>query len=346
MNSNNNSTTKVYNLIILDESGSMSAIRSQALSGANETIQTIKASQESEPELQQFVTFVTFDSGQRQAVRTLIDCVPAAKVRELGESDYSPWGGTPLFDAMGTSINHLRTKVQEGDKVLVTIITDGMENSSREYSGTAISALVAELKAMGWTFTYIGANQDSIEVALKMNITSAMNFKANEASSRVMFEKMNSYRKEYYRKISRKEEGIEEDFFQMKSGGRITPERISNLEPGQIFVFGSNLQGHHAGGAARFALDNFGAVWGQGVGLQGQSYAIPTMQGGVETIRPYVDEFIRFADLHQEMTFLVTRIGCGIAGFRDYEIAPLFAKAIGFRNIWLPESFWKILWQY
>ena len=108
---------------------------------------------------------------------------------------------------------------------------------------------------------------------------------------------------------------------------RTTPEFITELQPNEIFVFGSNLQGMHGGGAARVAYRNFGAVMGQGVGLQGQSYAIPTMQGGVETIRPYVDEFITFAKGHPELTFLVTRIGCGIAGFTDEEIAPLFAKA-------------------
>ncbi len=135
-----------------------------------------------------------------------------------------------------------------------------------------------------------------------------------------------------------------DDFFNEKEmASRITPERIESLRPGQIFVFGSNLQGHHAGGAAAFALARFGAIWGQGVGLQGQSYAIPTMQGGVETIRPYVDEFIQFAATHPENMFLVTRIGCGIAGFRDEEIAPLFAKAVALPNVCLPERFWRIL---
>lgn len=118
-----------------------------------------------------------------------------------------------------------------------------------------------------------------------------------------------------------------------------TSERIIRLEPNEIFVFGSNLAGAHGGGAARIALDCFGAVWGQGVGLQGQSYAIPTMQGGVETIKPYVDEFIGFARQHPELKFLVTRIGCGIAGFRDEEIAPLFTDAIEVENVILPRVF-------
>ena len=118
-----------------------------------------------------------------------------------------------------------------------------------------------------------------------------------------------------------------------------TPGFIKSLKADEIFVFGSNLAGAHGGGAARIAVEVFGAIWGQGVGLQGQSYAIPTMQGGVETIKPYVDEFIAFAKQHRELFFYVTRIGCGIAGFRDEEIAPLFANAKKLENVALPESF-------
>ena len=118
-----------------------------------------------------------------------------------------------------------------------------------------------------------------------------------------------------------------------------TPDFISELKENEIFVFGSNLSGFHGGGAAAVAREKFGAVWGKGVGLQGNSYAIPTMQGGVETIRPYVDEFIAFAKQHPELTFYVTRIGCGIAGFRDRDIAPLFVDAIDEENILLPREF-------
>ena len=107
-----------------------------------------------------------------------------------------------------------------------------------------------------------------------------------------------------------------------------TPEKISELRTNEIFVFGSNLAGQHGGGAAHLAYKRFGAVWGQGVGMQGQSYAIPTMQGGVETIKPYVDDFIQFAQSRPDLLFYVTRIGCGIAGFKDEDIAPLFALAV------------------
>lgn len=122
-----------------------------------------------------------------------------------------------------------------------------------------------------------------------------------------------------------------------------TATHISELKDNEIFVFGSNLAGAHGGGAARLAYERFGAIWGNGVGLQGQSYAIPTMQGGVETICPYVDDFIQFAKEHKQFTFLVTRIGCGIAGFRDEDIAPLFKEAENVANIILPKEFVEII---
>lgn len=128
-----------------------------------------------------------------------------------------------------------------------------------------------------------------------------------------------------------------------KKKGRVTPEWIDDLQENQVFVFGSNLAGMHGGGAAHIARLRFGAVMGNGVGMQGRSYAIPTMQGGTETIRPYVNDFIAYAKEHPELTFLVTPIGCGIAGFEPEDIAPLFELASNVENIWLPKSFWEVL---
>ena len=130
---------------------------------------------------------------------------------------------------------------------------------------------------------------------------------------------------------------------QKQATNRVISPCIKELQPNEIFVFGSNLEGQHGGGAALLAYRKWGAIWGQGVGLQGQTYGIPTMQGGVETIAPYVDEFIRFAQSHPELTFLVTEIGCGIAGFRPEEIAPLFKEAVKVENIHLPQRFWDVL---
>lgn len=124
---------------------------------------------------------------------------------------------------------------------------------------------------------------------------------------------------------------------------RTSPGRIEQLAENEIFVFGSNLAGMHGGGAARLARLKWGAVMGQGVGLQGRTYAIPTMQGGPETIKPYVDEFIAFAKAHPGLRFLVTEIGCGIAGFTPSQIAPLFAGAADVPNILLPARFWDVL---
>lgn len=118
-----------------------------------------------------------------------------------------------------------------------------------------------------------------------------------------------------------------------------TPNRVRSLDSDDVFVFGSNLDGYHTEGAAKVALKKFGAVWGQGVGLQGQSYAIPTIPGGIETMKPYVEEFLVYAKKNQDRYFYVTRVGCGIAGFKDEEIAPLFGKALLLNNVCLPKSF-------
>lgn len=123
---------------------------------------------------------------------------------------------------------------------------------------------------------------------------------------------------------------------------RISQKWIDKLNENEIFVFGSNLDGWHGGGAAKLAM-KWGAIWGQGVGLQGKTYAIPTMHGGVDVIKPYIDDFLLFAQNNPEFKFLVTEIGCGIAGFTVKEIAPLFIDSINISNIYLPESFYEIL---
>lgn len=136
----------------------------------------------------------------------------------------------------------------------------------------------------------------------------------------------------------------------------ITPSQISNLGNNEIFVFGSNLKGDHAGGAAKFAVNKFGAEMGNADGIQGNSYAIPTLSGPahdpsqleklklpLNVIRTYVNKFISFANNNQNLFFYVTPIGCGIAGFTENEIAPLFKDCLGMDNVALPESFINII---
>ena len=126
---------------------------------------------------------------------------------------------------------------------------------------------------------------------------------------------------------------------------RVSSDRIEKLADNEIFVFGSNLAGKHIGGAARQAFQNFGAEWGVGNGPTGRAYAIPTIHGGIDEIAPYINQFIQYATKHSEQKFLVTKIGCGVAGFRPKDIAPLFASAAKLINVYLPAEFWLYIQQ-
>lgn len=129
---------------------------------------------------------------------------------------------------------------------------------------------------------------------------------------------------------------------------RTTPDEIKKLEQGQIFVFGSNLSGRHGKGAAKTAL-GWGAKWGQAAGLQGRTYGIPTKDASIrrtltiEEIKPFVDDFIKFAKSRKDLIFLVTEVGCGLAGLKPKDVAPLFEGAVDVENIYLPERFWHKL---
>lgn len=227
---NTQEITKIYNLIILDESGSMRSIYTQALDGANETIQTIRAAQASAADQKQFLTFVTFDSGNQIPVRTIIDTLPITEVKDLTEADYRPNGCTPLYDAMGQSLTTLERKVQEGDSVLVTVITDGMENSSREYSGKMVKEMVSRLRTKGWTFVYIGANQDAVEVAKSLDIENAMNFCANEEDTRRMWRDYHHSKDMYYEKVRMSKMRGERNFEDKAFFGAGAQSDIYNLE--------------------------------------------------------------------------------------------------------------------
>lgn len=361
----NNTTvkTQVYNLIILDKSGSMSSIANAAISGFNETVGGIRSAQERFKDTQEhFVSLMIFCNCEKTMV---YDMVPVNEVKELTSREYRPCCCTPLYDAMGISINALYNAIKDKEDAtaVVTVITDGYENASKEYSGQAIKALVERMKnEEGWNFAYIGTNQDVEATASSLSIDHHMSFRDDEVGMAEAWEKERKSKMMLFgrfsadfattsampptmRKMHRSRSNRENrNYHEMSEfSNRITPEHITSLKSNEIFVFGSNLAGAHAGGAAYLAYQRFGAVMGQGVGLQGQSYAIPTMQGGPDTILPYVEEFIRFADMHPELTFLVTRIGCGIAGFTPAEIAPLFAGAVEVGNIHLPMDFWKEL---
>ncbi len=168
----------IYNVIILDESGSMTAIYDQALSGINEVLSGIRKSHEEFPDQQHYVTIVTFEGNGIGGVKTRRDRVAVEKVEDFTGNDYRPGGCTPLYDAMGKTLNELEGLIHEDDRVMATVITDGYENASEEYSGKTVKNLVNRLRGKGWTFAYIGANQDAVEVARDLNIDNALNFEA------------------------------------------------------------------------------------------------------------------------------------------------------------------------
>jgi hypothetical protein len=177
---------KVYNLIILDESGSMQSIRKPTINGFNEVVQTIKGMENKFPEQEHYISLVSFNG---MGIREILFNQAVRELAEIDESKYHPDSFTPLFDAMGFSLTKLRDSIEKAGPVhvLVTVLTDGEENASAEYRGEAIAALVAELKLKGWVFTYIGANHDVESFAMSINITNTMRFTANEGDMKRMF---------------------------------------------------------------------------------------------------------------------------------------------------------------
>ena len=387
---NEDNKIKIFNLIILDKSCSMSVIRNAAVDGFNDVLEGIRVAQ-AESELQEhYVSLLTFCDCKKEYV---YDCVPVNEVRNLTLRDYNPCCNTPLFDAMGMALSNLVSKVEneKHSTVAVTIITDGEENASREYNGESIKAFVDKLqKELDWKFSYIGTNQDVEAIAKNLAIQCSRRFEYNEKGMRSAWREERASRGVMYSRIDdnircsisvpltneevterkgriktmleelRNNSGTTQDSkiiwknFQVSEANeqilemiklrqlknRMTPYNISELEDNQIFVFGSNEQGMHGGGAARTAVKKFGAIMGQGEGLQGQSYAIPTMEG-IDNMRKAIDRFIEYAKEHTELTFLVTRIGCGIAGYKEEEVAPLFSDAKDISNIYLPSGFWN-----
>lgn len=188
----------VRNLLIIDESGSMYSIYHPSLTGLNETLQTIRQAENDNPEQEHFVTLVSFNTGHYNEI---YKNTPAKQTTDLAESSYSPNGGTPLFDAMGRAITDMDKIAGKDDVVLVTIITDGYENASREYIAPVIKNLVETMQAKGWVFTYIGANQDVTAVAESMSINNHLFFEANANGAQEMFRKDKESRKRFFRNL-------------------------------------------------------------------------------------------------------------------------------------------------
>ena len=191
---------QVHNLIILDESGSMESIKNTIIQGFNELVQTIQGIEKQFPEQEHFISFVSFN-GLGQKLLHFMD--PVSKLKKIDDKTFNPDANTPLFDALGFSINKLKQSLQgQNDcNVLVTILTDGEENASKEFSGSAIKELIEELKQNRWTFTYIGTDHDVEKIAISLSINNTMVFEKNETDIKRMFMKEQSARANYSKKI-------------------------------------------------------------------------------------------------------------------------------------------------
>lgn len=190
-----NKTKRVFNLIIVDESGSMSIIRRQAFSGMNETLQTIRQMQEKFPDQEQRVTLLTFDSDH---TTWHYDNTPSSQTADLQWNAYNPCGCTPLYDAMGAAISKLNAQVKEGDNVLVTVITDGQENSSHEWTLSMIKTMIEKLKKQRWTFTLIGTDNLDVEtMARNFSIDEHLKFQQTEEGTQAMFAHERCCRRRY-----------------------------------------------------------------------------------------------------------------------------------------------------
>lgn len=192
--------TKIFNLIILDESGSMTFIERQAVSGVIETIQTIQSAQKKHiKEQEHFVTLISFSS---EGVKYIYNNLPVSEIADATALDYHPCGGTPLYDAIGNGIVTLRSQVTKDDKVLVTIITDGEENCSKEWNHSQISKLIETQKEQHWVFTYIGTNQDVEKVSVSLNISNSMAFACSAVGTTEMFKKEKVCRERFFDKLT------------------------------------------------------------------------------------------------------------------------------------------------
>lgn len=196
---------EVYNLIILDESGSMESIKSAIITGFNEVVQTIQSIEKEFPEQEHYISLLSFNG---VGIKTIHDRDRALTLTQINESSYQPNATTPLYDAIGQGVLTLKNALQGKDKadygVLVTILSDGEENASKEFNAAQTKALIEQMKAENWTFTYIGANQDVERVAMSLSIQNTLHFEASLQGSNDMFIKEMQARVRYSKKMNQK----------------------------------------------------------------------------------------------------------------------------------------------
>ena len=356
--------TKVYNVIIMDRSGSMWDIQKPAIQGFNEVLGGVQAACTKYAETQeQLITLVLFDSSSIDEVYWNAD---PSMAQRLTEKTYVPGACTPLYDAMGRTLIKLEKELKgdENHSVIVTVITDGYENDSHEYSLAAIKALVEHLKDAGWSFAYMGTDHDVHAVSIDLSITNVIKFEKTEQETLETFRKERRARERWVEdennfnlhcpeatleekirfKKERAKRFYEEDAIPGygKYTDRICSDLMRKLRHDEVFVFGSDDCGHHDRGPALKAFRKFGALVGVSEGHRGQSYAIPIYGAniGPDQIRAAFHRFVEYAKAHPELTFLVMDLGCGFGVYPSETLAPLLVEGVSVKNIHFPYSIW------
>jgi len=214
---------KVYNLIILDESGSMQSIKKTIMNGFNKVVQTIKSVALEYPEQEHTVTFVSFNSS---GIKKIHENSKIESLNQIDDRSYQPNGGTPLFDAMGASFFNLNWIIEKENpknyNVLVTILTNGEEKASKDHTGESIKEIIELYKSKNWTFTYIGANHDVDLFASRISINNVMKFETIEEDMQRMFIRDRNARMNYSKKI-RGFEDVSGDYFQQSQNDEDLP---------------------------------------------------------------------------------------------------------------------------
>lgn len=197
--------TEIYNLIILDESGSMDCVKRQTISGCNETLNTIRSAQEKFADTQEhYVSIFAFQSDGKRPSRYIIKNAPAREVSDINGELYQPWGATPLYDAVGSTLVDLKSLVREKEMAIgnVTIITDGMENASSRYTLRQVAKMIAALKEEGWSFNFIGANIDVKATAASLNIDNSLEFQQDDKGTQEMFARESRSRNRWFERTA------------------------------------------------------------------------------------------------------------------------------------------------
>ena len=341
-----------YNLVILDESGSMRTVRGDTISGCNKLLKEIGNTAMRMRDVRQYVSVFCFDTSHS---RYIFHDTPVEDIRELTPADYHPNAYTPLYDAIGYTVTQLSDLLDDTDAVgMVTIITDGHENASHRWDHLAVAELIERMKGKGWVFSFISSIEDVEETATKMGIDNFLKFEKTREGMARMFEAKRQgdigyNSKRTYVERMRRSESMEDEEREMVYAymncnffipeNRTAPDVMEHLDEDEIFVFESNIHGMHHGNTSLHALTHFGAVNGQAEGVQGQCYAIPSVGNSLEGLGAAIERFNEYAATHPQKKFFLSGFGNEKDGCALEVIAPLFRQAYAFGNVYVPRQF-------